>query len=48
VLTPQEVAAIFTHLHGERRLVAQLLYGSGLRLLEALRLRLQEIDFGYR
>jgi integron integrase len=48
VLTREEVAAVLRQLHGERRLVAQLLYGSGLRLLEALRLRVHDVDFGYR
>jgi integron integrase len=48
VLTSEEVAAVLGQLHGERRLVGQLLYGSGLRLLEALRLRVQDVDFGYR
>lgn len=48
VLTRAEVEAVLGQLHGERRLVGQLLYGSGLRLLEALRLRVQEVDFGYR
>jgi integron integrase len=48
VLTREEVAAVLGQLHGERRMVAQLLYGSGLRLLEALRLRVQDVDFGYR
>jgi len=48
VLTRDEVAAVLGHLRGERALVAQLLYGSGLRLLEALRLRVQDVDFSYR
>ena len=48
VLTKEEVAAVVGHLHGERRLVGQLLYGSGVRLMEALRLRVQDVDFGYR
>jgi integron integrase len=48
VLTSEEVKAVLAHLHGERRLVAQLLYGSGLRLMEGLRLRVQDVDFSYR
>jgi integron integrase len=48
VLTRREVDALLRELHGERRMVALLLYGSGLRLLEALRLRVQDVDFGYR
>lgn len=48
VLTRREVEAVLRELHGERRMVGLLLYGSGLRLLEALRLRVQDVDFGYR
>ena len=48
VLTREEVDRVLEELRGERRMVAQLLYGSGLRLLEALRLRVQDLDFGYR
>lgn len=39
VLTPDEVRAVFSRLSGAPRLVARLLYGSGLRLLEGLELR---------
>ena len=46
VLTADEVAAIIERLSGQSRLVVQLLYGSGLRLLEALMLRVKEVDFG--
>ena len=45
VLSPTEAAAILAHLHGAKRLVAMLLYGSGLRLLEALQLRVKDLDF---
>lgn len=45
VLTPAEVALILQQLHGRDRLIIQLLYGSGLRVTEALRLRVQDIDF---
>lgn len=45
VLTPAEVALILQHLHGRDRLIIELLYGSGLRITEALRLRVQDIDF---
>lgn len=44
VLTRQEVQAVLSHLNGSKRLVASLLYGSGLRLLEALQLRVKDID----
>ena len=38
VLTPDEVHKVFAHLHGTPRLMAGLLYGSGLRLMECVRL----------
>jgi len=34
-------------MHGEHRLMAELLYGAGLRLMECVRLRVKDIDFGY-
>jgi hypothetical protein len=45
VLTPKEVRAVLDGLDGTPRLVCTLLYGSGLRLLEGLRLRVKDIDF---
>ena len=47
VLTRDEMHKIFAHLHGMPRLMAGLLYGSGLRLMECVRLRVKDIDFGY-
>jgi integron integrase len=47
VLTRDEVRKVFTHLDGTARLMAGLLYGSGLRLMECVRLRVKDIDFGY-
>ena len=47
VLTREEVQRIFSHLHGMPRLMAGLLYGSGLRLMECVRLRVKDVDFGY-
>ncbi|MCK9488834.1 MAG: integron integrase [Xanthomonadales bacterium] len=44
VLTQQEAAMLLAHLRGTQWLVASLLYGSGLRLLEALRLRIKDVD----
>jgi integron integrase len=46
VLTRQEVRSILNLMTGPARLVAGLLYGSGLRLLESLTLRVKDIDFG--
>ena len=45
VLTPEEVKQVMGAMSGTPQLVAKLLYGSGLRLLEALRLRVQDLDF---
>ena len=47
VFTPAEVRSVLAHLKGDYRLMAELLYGSGLRLMECLRLRIKDIDFGY-
>lgn len=48
VFTRAEARAVLAHLKGDYGLMAHLLYGSGLRLLECLRLRVKDIDFGYR
>jgi integron integrase len=45
VLTRAEVQAVLHELHGTHRLMAQLLYGGGLRLLECVRLRVKDLDF---
>ena len=45
VLTRQEVAALLRHLRGDNWLMAALMYGAGLRLLECLRLRVKDVDF---
>jgi integron integrase len=45
VLTRDEVALLLNTMSGTPRLIALLLYGSGLRLLECLRLRIKDIDF---
>jgi integrase len=45
VLTKDEIHRIFAHLQGTARLMAGLLYGSGLRLMECVRLRVKDIDF---
>jgi integron integrase len=45
VMTREEIRAAFALLDGRNWLIASLLYGSGLRILEALRLRIQDIDF---
>ena len=47
VLTRDEVHTLFAQLHGFHRLMAGLLYGSGLRLMECVRLRVKDVDLGY-
>ena len=46
VLTHDEALTVINRMTGKSRLMARLLYGSGLRLLECLRLRVKDIDFG--
>ncbi len=46
VLSRDEVRAVLARMNGEPRLMATLLYGCGLRLLECCRLRVKDIDFG--
>jgi integron integrase len=48
VLTPGEVAALLQHLSGATGLIAALLYGTGMRLMEALRLRVKDVGFERR
>jgi integrase len=45
VMTREEVARVIPFLNGVPQLVVKLLYGSGLRMMEALRMRVQDIDF---
>jgi len=47
VLSRQEVTAIFAHLDDPWKLAAQLMFGSGLRLMECLRLRAKDFDFDH-
>ena len=48
VMTRDEVKAVLDHLSGDKWLMASLLYGSGLRLMECLQLRVQDLDFAGR
>lgn len=45
VMTKDEVKAVVSHLSGDKKLMVSLMYGTGLRLMECLRLRVQDIDF---
>jgi integron integrase len=45
VMTRDEVKAVLANLSGDKWLMASLMYGAGLRLMECLRLRVQDIDF---
>ena len=45
VLTKEEVAALLSFVEGPTALLAQLLYGTGMRLMEGLRLRVKDVDF---
>lgn len=47
VFTRAEARSVLAHLSGDYRLMGELLYGAGLRLMELLRLRLKDVDFGY-
>lgn len=47
VLSVEETKVVIRHLSGVYRLIVQLLYGSGLRLTEALQLRVKDVDFGH-
>ena len=48
VLTANEAQQLLAKLRGTKWLMASLLYGSGLRLRECLKLRIKDLDFGYR
>ena len=48
VLTTEEVKRVLAQLTGTHHLMASLLYGAGLRLMECVRLRVKDLDFDYR
>lgn len=45
-MTRAEVKSVLSRLHGIPKLVATLLYGTGMRLMECLRLRVKDVGFG--
>lgn len=48
VLTREEVQSVLTRMSGREWLMAGLMYGAGLRVTECLRLRIKDVDFGFR
>ncbi len=48
VLTQDEVAAVLKRLDGVHRLVGRLLYGTGMRIMEGMRLRVKDVEFTRR
>jgi len=48
VLSRGEVSALLGQLQGTQHLMASLLYGAGMRLMDCIRLRVQDLDFAYR
>lgn len=48
VLTKEETKQIISHLEGIPKIIVSLLYGAGLRISEALRLRILDLDFEYK
>jgi len=48
VLSKKEVEKVFRYLDGTNKIIVSLLYGSGLRLNEALKLRIKDIDLDYK
>lgn len=48
VLSRQQVLTLFSLMQGTNLLIAELMYGTGMRLMECLRLRIKDIDFDYK
>lgn len=48
VLSKSEITQLLDQLHGTNGLIARLIYGTGMRQMECLRLRIKDIDFDYR
>ena len=48
VFSKREIGAVMSNLDGRYWIMAQLMYGAGLRLMECVRLRIKDVDFGYR
>ena len=48
VLSNEEVQSVLLHLEGTHLLMASLMYGSGLRLMECVRLRIMDVELSGR
>ncbi|WP_244506087.1 integron integrase [Microbulbifer marinus] len=48
VFTHEEAMSVIANMRGHHKLLASLMYGAGLRVMEAVRLRVQDVDFGHR
>lgn len=48
VLTPEEVLSVLQRLEGRDWLMGSLMYGGGLRVMECVRLRVKDVDFGFQ
>lgn len=48
VFTREEVRRVLANIHGTHLMMASLLYGAGLRLMECVRLRVKDLDFQYK
>ncbi len=48
VLTQNEIQRLLEQMNGRQRLMTSLLYGTGMRLMDCVRLRVQDVDFEYR
>jgi len=48
ILSVEEAQAVLSYMDGEHALLARLLYGTGMRIMEALRLRVKDVDFARR
>ena len=47
-MSPQQAKALLRELKGTHQLIVRLLYGTGMRLMEAICLRVRDINFDYR
>jgi integrase len=48
ILPKEQVLNLLNAMHGTNALIARLLYGTGMRLMEVMRLRVQDVDFDYQ